>query len=36
MILFYKVQKQTKLISAVRSRESGYWSGRWGGERKGA
>ena len=30
MILFYKVQKQTRLIYA------GYWGGRWGDERKGA
>ena len=30
MILFYKVQKQTKLIYAVRNQESDYQGGRWG------
>lgn len=29
MILLYKVQKQTKLIYAVISQDSGYWGGRW-------
>lgn len=31
MILFDKVHKQTKLIYAVRSQDSGYLGGRWGG-----